>query len=393
MAVVIITQPSYPNVTHTNLVYEVNSSQANQPQMQYIMDVKAGATTLARIKQYPNPQGKAVFDPAKIFNDYLEYPTSIINQPLVQNFGTSDRTFQVFFGEQYSTNFTNPVTVYDGNDNVGNPAVQGQNARVFPGTVDPNNGISFNWLDLHTNPTWLTDYPANPADENDYHKLHMNDMALLGAYGGGQANMYLLNSAGSQIYSINLGSIDTLAYIPVGPANLLSRGVPQATLDQTAISYVTLQSSSNRYYYKWEESCFYDRTNFIFINKYGAWDNFSITLPPSKNTTVSRDELKRPFVNYSNDGRYDNLRRGRDYFNLDFTDTYTVSSDWLSQTQADWLTQLIESPKVYIQSNGGRLTPIVITNSNYTWYTNNKSQKTFEFEIEYQLSNSRRSVQ
>lgn len=393
MAVTITTQPSYPNVTHTNLIYEVTSNLSNQPQFQYVMDIKIGASLLARIKQYPNPQGKAVFDPSKIFNDYLDYDTSIVTNFNVQTFGSSDRTFNVFFGEQYSNNFTTPPVLYSGaGTTVGDPAVAGTNARVFPGTVDPNNGTSFNWLDVNTPPVFLTQHDPQPNEVDDYQALHLDDYAVIGLYGGGQVYQYLVNSAGSNIYTINHGTVDTLAYVPVGPANLLARGVPQSTLDATNTSYITFQNSNNRFYYCWKPTCHYDRTNFLFINKFGAWDHFSVVLPTQKTTRVDRDELKRPFVNYSNDGAYDNLRRGRDYYNLDFTDSYVVSTNWLNQDKASWLTELLESPKVFIQSNGGSLIPVVITNSSYTSLTNNKSQKTFEFEIEYQYANSRRST-
>ena len=393
MAVTIINQPSYPNVTHTNLIYEVSSDKAGQAQFQYVMDVRLGATLLARIKQYPNPQGKGVFDPSKIFNDYLEYDETIIETFLTTTFGASDRTFNVFFGEQYSDNFTNPTTLYTGAGvTVGDPSIAGVNARVFPGTVDPNNGTSFNWLDINTSPKYLTNHPLRPNDIEDYHCLNKNTDAIVGQYGGGQVYYYLVNAAGSNIATINMGVQDTLTYIPVGGQNMLGRGIAQSILDNTVTSYLTLGSSDYRYYFYWKPDCHYDTTNFIFINKYGAWDNFTVTLPTDKQTRITRDELKRPFVNYSNDGAYNLQRRGRDYYNLDFLDSYVVSSNWLSQGQAEWLTEMLESPKVFIQNNGGGVTPIVITNSSYTSFTNKKAQKTFEFEIEYQYANARRSV-
>tara|TARA_R100001460_G_scaffold61476_6_gene101560 strand:- start:8123 stop:9307 length:1185 start_codon:yes stop_codon:yes gene_type:complete len=393
MAVTIINQPSYPNVTHTNLIYEVSSDKAGQAQFQYVMDVRLGATLLARIKQYPNPQGKGVFDPSKIFNDYLEYDETIIETFLTTTFGASDRTFNVFFGEQYSDNFTNPTTLYTGAGvTVGDPSIAGVNARVFPGTVDPNNGTSFNWLDINTSPKYLTNHPLRPNDIEDYHCLNKNTDAIVGQYGGGQVYYYLVNAAGSNIATINMGVQDTLTYIPVGGQNMLGRGIAQSILDNTVTSYLTLGNSDYRYYFYWKPDCHYDTTNFIFINKYGAWDNFTVTLPTDKQTRITRDELKRPFVNYSNDGAYNLQRRGRDYYNLDFLDSYVVSSNWLSQGQAEWLTEMLESPKVFIQNNGGGVTPIVITNSSYTSFTNKKAQKTFEFEIEYQYANARRSV-
>jgi hypothetical protein len=57
---------------------------------------------------------------------------------------------------------------------------------------------------------------------------------------------------------------------------------------------------------------------------------------------------------------------------------------------ADFYQELFTSPSVYIQQ-GYKFIPINITNSNFRWKTNIRSQKIYQLEIEYELSNQPRS--
>ena len=124
MAITILQQPTYPNATYTSLVYAVESDDINKPQYQYVMDVVSGSNILTRVKQYPNPVGNAIFDPARIMNDYLEYRNDIFASTTTTDFGTSIGTFAIKFGESYGSSPSSSVVVYDGNGSVGNPAVR-----------------------------------------------------------------------------------------------------------------------------------------------------------------------------------------------------------------------------------------------------------------------------
>ena len=67
----------------------------------------------------------------------------------------------------------------------------------------------------------------------------------------------------------------------------------------------------------------------------------------------------------------------------------------------DWLTELFDSPSVYIQNDlaafqsdnnaetyfyPGGFVPVNIKNASYTWRSNKKKQKTFQYDIEFELS-------
>ena len=63
------------------LLSAVSSDRSGSPQFQYVMDVyvSGSATRAARIRQYPNPEGDAVFNPSAIFQDYVKYDDNAFN--------------------------------------------------------------------------------------------------------------------------------------------------------------------------------------------------------------------------------------------------------------------------------------------------------------------------
>ena len=113
MAITITQQPTYPNATYTDLVYVVQSTETAQPQFQYVMDIVSGSTILSRVRQYPNPSAVGVFNPARILNDYLEYPTQF-DLTVLTTSNTQVGQFTINFGEEYGTSISSSVTLYDG---------------------------------------------------------------------------------------------------------------------------------------------------------------------------------------------------------------------------------------------------------------------------------------
>ena len=367
MAVSIVSQPSYPNATYTNLLYTISSNQSGQAQYQYVMDVKQGPNLLSRVKQYPNPNSVAVFNPARILNDYIDYDENwkITNtsSPV-----SSVQDFTISFGEEYGTSVSSSVELYDGNGNIGAPAVTGTTAEVFAGVVDPNNGISFNWQPQAI----LSNRPTSnlTIDYDEYETLSL--------YNDGGLTSVTVNytPGGSSVYNLTTG----FNSIPIAGKNI---NIPPQW------NGITVSVDGFIYNYTASEDCNYQRVRFAFINKLGFWDYYGFNLPIRKTTTMNRQSLTRPMVNYSAAvSSYNVTRRGQDYYNIQYTDSQTVTTPFLSQEEAEWLGELIESPSVYLQE-GDNFIPIVMTNGNYVHNTNKRGQKTFQYELTYQYANNR----
>ena len=389
-------QPTYPNVTKTNLLYVASGSNIDLPQYQYVMDVTQGGDVLTRIKQYPNPAGVAVFDTSRILNDYLESRVDAFTITSSTTFGSGKGIFDIKFGEEYGTSPSSSVTLYDGQGNPGNPTVEGTQAEVWGGTIDVNNGFGYNWDDVYSEQIFLTSYPnsQSPSSDFNYKKVAPTDYGTLSFKGSevqGNIQVTLRTFSGGVVGTLDLkGSVDNMGtIIPVGPQNLLDAGITQIQLDNTDWYGITV--AARTFYFRIDrEACNYDRANFFFVNKLGAWDFHGISLPKRKSTNIKRETLVKPFVNYSSAlSSYDITRRGKDIYDISLQDSFTIPTQYLTQGEAEWLSEMIESTEVYLQ-DGSNFIPIVITNSSYLHNTNKRAQKIFQYEIQYQYANQRR---
>lgn len=396
MAITIEQQPTYPNVTYTSLLYAVSSTTTEAPQFQYVMDVVSGSQILTRIKQYPNPSSNAIFEVGRILNDYLEYPTDVFDITSSVDFGSSQQSFTINFGEEYGTSPSSSVVLYNGSGAPGNPSVTGTTATVWPGTIDPNNGVGYNWDDNYDENIYLTSYPNSQTGSSDfnYKKVGKTDYGVIAFKGSDvtstPSNVTLKRKDGLVITTKVLGGTKDAngTYLPSGPQNLLDLGVTPTELDFAELYTISVGTHEFNFLL---DGCNdnYDRVNFLFINKFGVWDNYGVNLPFNKTTNLNRKSIMKPFVNYSSTtSPYDSSRRGMDYYNISTTDSYTISTDFLTRDEAAWLSEMIESPSVFIQTDNG-FSPIVITNSAYTHNTNKKAQRIFQYTIEYQFANQR----
>jgi len=208
------------------------------------------------------------------------------------------------------------------------------------------------------------------------------------------------NNRGSQ------ASGSLLIHLGIGPKNLKDNGnIPAITgsWDYYDVKLYVQKSSSLGTFNEngiWDsfrvynqENCTFNGVRFVWINNYGVWDWFNFTLADTKNTGISRDNYRQTFVDYStgtNSVPYNIQRRGTSTFNTEINTEFTVTSDWLTQAQADWIEQLFYSPEVYIQS-GSNFIPIVLTNNTFTSKTNPRSQKLFNYVVSYKHANQKRS--
>ena len=379
MAITINQEPTYPNGTYTNLLYSVSSNFVTSSQFQYVMDVVSGSQVLTRIKQYPNPAGSAIFDPSRIMNDYLEYDPYFKDEAWTNDLYPLVQTFEIKFGEEYATSISSSVVLYNGNDVTGSPAVTGTPAEVFPLVIDPNNGSSYNW-EASSSLIYLTDRPdGTPVDpQNDY----MSFNAYNGGIGTQRLRVDELNASGTQVnfrdIVMSSGQFATINY-------------PQQFMQPETVSFRVSLGGTTIATYPAADTCHWDRVNFVFINNYGVWDSYGVNLPQRKTTNLKRESLTKPFVDYSSfTSAYDVTRRGKELYNVSYEDDYEVVTDWLDEATAEWLTQMIESPEVYVRQ-GNNPIPIIITNTSYEHNTNRRGQKLFQYTIQYQLANSRRA--
>jgi hypothetical protein len=207
------------------------------------------------------------------------------------------------------------------------------------------------------------------------------------------------NPAGSQ----TSGSF--LLNVGIGPQNITNHGTYNlltqpwdyytATLQPQKSAGVANTSASwdtftiNRQ----DPNCGYDGVRFAWVNDFGTWDWFTFTLQSDDSVNLERGIYKQNFVDYStntNSVIYDKKRRGNNSYYVNIVDNFIANSDWLTQEEADYLTNLFYSPNVYIQV-GTEMLPVIITDSQFNTKTNPRTQKNFQYVINYQLANNKRA--
>tara|TARA_R110000796_G_scaffold1739_5_gene7143 strand:+ start:1243 stop:2457 length:1215 start_codon:yes stop_codon:yes gene_type:complete len=401
MAVTVLAKPSSPNLTGTKLVYSLSSSLAINPQYQYVVDIheSGSSTRLTRLYAYPNEYGSGIAEVSRVLNDNLDFDkdwkVTAQTAPVL-----SAKDFTLHYSESYGTSISSSVTIYAGGAT--------SEIEAFPGTLDPNGGTfnfdtgSYPATNVLSNFPFVTTDAIDLSKKRDFKNIKSTDYETLTvSYGDSllsSVTYKTYNSAGSVLATNSLSTFtDSFYNIPAGVQNLIDAGGALETqFDTTAWTYYSIEftladASDKTYWYKRNDTCVRtgESIRFAFINNYGFYDYYNIYNPIKESTNLMRNSFDKPNVDYSSPtSYYDITRRGTDQYNISYMDKYVVSTEYVGKETSDWLTEMLDSTEVYIQS-GTDFIPIVITNGNYSWNLSNNREKTFKYDIEFSYANKR----
>jgi len=418
--------PTYTSVTGNPMVFVVSGSNIDEFQYQYVLDIRTypDNTLRTRIKQFPNPSGVAIFDAAHVAGDYLQYnPNGFTSSQVYSPIGTEYQRYAITAGEEYGTSPSSSVTLFNGLGGTGVPAVTGSQLdgiysawggtlAITPSSTGQGGGWNFgDYFDDTTGQYVLSSQQSSVLGASQInHKVGRNDYALLPIFDA--TNNITSQNTNIQIYSPTnslLGEVNlprTLAqryinYIPYGPQNLIDAGYfTQTQINSSAwIRARVLGTTIDKSFTL--EGCpsNYERRNFLFINKWGLWESYGMNTPLRQTTSITRDEVKLPKIPWSSlTGTNSFSKRGYDTYNQSQEDKFTITTPYIRDEEAQMVSELIESPQVYLQYNSldmglgvtvsNTFVPIQITNSSYSHKTN-RLQKAFQYDIEYKLANPR----
>jgi len=440
MALTVTQEPNQLNAAYTNLVYTVSASDSSLFQYQYVMDVISGSERLARIRQYPNPDGVAVFDPSQIITDYLEYQDVNFSQvESVSDLTTSSviahtqfRPFTIRFGEEYGTSPSSSVILHDGYGNEGNTGVTGSNTPLYilPAQVDYNDYFqeSFNFHTgsrkyigeesfTFTYNKFFTLQPENDATSrtNDSIGVDYQDngfvQILVSASSGERIDIdtTAYQADGTQVSSngVDLSGITfpALLTIPCSPRQM---GFSESEFNDADRFRIHVYDQGGQEFgtffniYKDLDACHYDRVSIQFINRLGAWDFYGFSLPSNENISVERDNYQKTFVDYStsrtsgNTVTFNKRDGGTTSYNTSVSKNISFTTPYLSQKQALHVQQIFESPKIRLLYPEGvdstrwqqEPMPVVLTDSSFVRNTNRRGQKLFQYTFNFELSNN-----
>lgn len=145
-----------------------------------------------------------------------------------------------------------------------------------------------------------------------------------------------------------------------------------------------------------EDCNYYETVRFAWKNEFGAWDWYTATLAQEATSNVERNSFDREVINYSAGSQINfnpSSRGTKNYLNK-ITRNRVVNTDWLTSAEAEWLRELFFSTDVFIQDfDNNRMLPVNITNASVTEKTNPRTQKMFQYRIEFTMANELTSRQ
>jgi hypothetical protein len=444
MAITIRQSPTQPNMVNNNLIYAVTSNSSSAPQFQFVVDLTLDGsnTVLQRIKQQPNPNNAGVFDMGSIISNYLDSDNNWKAAPF-STASQAAKRFDVKFGEQYGTSASSSVILYTGVGAVsGSPAVTAS-AYLYTinGLVDPNDKVDWNFPSasyftasaVSTTTTFskqhaLTNAPLTQnIQDGEYATISLINGNFTDSTTAAQdiyiVDVRVYDATGSEIDQYDLANITSngggprlnigtlwsaiatsqtagtqLITVGVGPQNLNDSGntLPTDWAYYTVTAYGQLSAStvntSGSYaslrFNKEGAQCGYDGVRFAWKNEFGVWDYYTFTLQTDKSFGIERANYEQTFVPYSSDYPvpYSKERRGVvNYYNKPIQ-TQVANSNWLTQAEADWLRELFFSANVFYQ-DGTDFYPAVITSVDLTERTNPRTQRNFQYAIQFQVAN------
>ena len=437
--------PTTPNMANNTLLFSVSSNSSSAAQFQYVcnLSLSGSATILQTIKQQPNPYSYGVFDVGQIISNYVDSDNNWKAAPF-STASEAGKRFQVKFGEEYASSISGAAIQYTGVGAVtGSPAVTASAyTYILNGLVEPNDKINWNWPSgsyftgsgVSTTTTFskqhaLTNAPLTQSiQDGEYATISLINGNFTNSTSSAQdiyvVQVTVYNSASSQIDQYDLANLVSngggprangtqvwsavaasqtagtqLVTVGIGPQNLSDDGNTLAsswayyTVEAYGQKSAGVVNTSGSYaslrYEKQGPQCGYDGVRFAWKNEFGVWDYYTFTLQTNAQTNIERQQYTQTFVDYSTPDTtvtYNKERRGIKPFYNKLTSNKTANSNWLEQGEADWLRELFYSTNVFIQE-GTDFFPIAITTANLVEKTNPRTQKNFQYVIEFQLGN------
>jgi hypothetical protein len=364
MSVSILSQPSV-TLSADNALFVVSGSNFASGNYRYVADV-SGSTLLSRLKCDKLPNNEGFFNVAKVIETLVPITkpaVTFFQDPLIAS------TYQVGFREEYGT----PPVVASGQTIASGIVFQGYKRQW-------EDFVASGYYVLASAAKILSKQPTKRkirVGENDFASVLFYILsgstsykvtitaptrtfsvsgtiasgALDGMFNTGLAGIYALTSgqtSDGQVGSYLLSGITsytaTIEYVHSGDTQYYSEG---RTSENHTINYEV-------------ESCErFVPQRLFFKNSLGGFDGYTFTMKNKKVGTMSKQTF----------GKNQNIygtKVAETIYSGEFEETMTLNSDWL--IDANWMSELIYSPQVYLQI-GSELVEAIVNTSTFAFHT------------------------
>lgn len=408
MAITINQQPTGNMPAYNPLVFHVSSTNIAESNFKFIADLYVDGTKVDRLKRSQDPvYSVGVFDVHRIVETYLSYNAGVAYTDGFYKNDESYAVIQVKFGEEYGSSTTG-VTVY--------PDLTNSNSIfVYAGSLKWFDFINYSAatydLDGITS-KFFTNMPTTAniyEDQNQWlsfatDKTNEAFNALVTTYSGANATGSVIQTVSIENLYTDAGTVNDERYLrvvagwnlnDVAPARLLSGAQPILTASVKSYTILIQDSLGNgvsqtRTFNIYDDCNYWDVYEVLFQNVFGFMETFHFTRKNTKNVTIERKEYKKN-VGTLGASSFTFAKSDRGFLSF-FTasdEVITMSSGWISEDEATWLEELIESPVVFL-NNSGTLEAVTIINTAYErQQVNNNNLINITISVKYSQRNYR----
>lgn len=406
MAITLVDRPYKFTALKQKLIFTATSSQVGQPGFRYVAEITInsnGVITIQTVFIQPNLNGAMVLDINPIVKELIDLG---VNEPTATTIFRSQLTSLNYF-----TNSNNiidiAVDLYDGYEVLGvftvnplslpvvrtklsliNAAFQiSQGYSPDPDLIFALNGPTMYEMtdltpDVYDLSTEISTYSlgANTIGvkarfDKDWGCMTIptDDGVRLTTNTIDEIQVIQFNSSGAPIQtdsivvSMNIGSI---AHVGIYPQNIKTAFGLLGNCHHYLVNFLYLGSATARSiaFFKAEDECRFDTYRLAWINSRGGWDFWNFTKRSEQNYSIERKRFRKVIGNYATANptfKFNTYDRGLTERGAFVEKMLTVSTDFLSEAQFEFLKGLSYSDSVYIIDDTGNPTPVNVENTNF----------------------------
>lgn len=406
MAITVLQSPQSWQPAYNENVHVVVSTNANSYyRYKYICNIyDAFSNLLTTIKTpvYPtSTSGECYFNVGRIVENYLAETFSSSSGVILLDIGSSWNIYGATFGEEYATTSGGTVVPIAA---TGFTSVQ--YFGIWNACLEHPDLINYDADEFILQPTsgtgrWLTNQPIVLEDDGPavYHECTNTEKGWV--YGltpvGYLVNFYAyytfintdatfenhyitINPTDSNMFRVPATYASAAEYFGINLPNIVTMYI-QVSPNASGTSYIP----NSFYHNQIIDGCGrYDRQRIHFLNKLGGYDSFTFAMKSEKSQDVERKSYQKK-VGTLSAGRYSYSQydQGSVIFDTAVKPKFYFNSDWLSEDQMNWLSELVSSPKVWL--DGDLLTPLII-NTNTFRFVKKQNEELFQLNFEASFS-------
>jgi len=396
MAIALISVPETLSPAFNQQIYNVSSTNAGQPNFNFLADIYVSNTLVSRLVYPKQPNVNTLkFDAMPVLKNYVSYDLENVLQTTSMIANTnSEKDYFIQFGEIYDVSGVSTIA----SSLLRSPS--GSNVRKI-----------FNWIfdfEEAVTPIDVADYDITATDKVLYvtpnlhavkvpkytikpnqklftSLLDITDSAVQEisvTSGLLAADLSVAGVTGKMHYNASIGwDLLDLLFTQNERTQIINNGYYLITFNPSSLAsiYVSIDNCADKY----------EVIRLHWLNNIGGWESFNFTKNSNARTEINRTSFKK--IQSLGYNMYDRLKTT---FNTRLTDKVVINSDWLNDEMLIYMETLAVSPVVFWEKQNGNIISVNVTNSQYDTqkYLNGRQLYNVSFEIEPTYNRYRQSL-